>query len=51
VLNNWQAISIYTEGSCGGSGTEGHVSHVLSSRLSSRPMGWIPEGLRVMAEL
>jgi hypothetical protein len=51
VLNNWQAITIYTEETCGGSGPEGHISHVLSSRLSSRPMGWSREGLRAMAEL
>ena len=34
-----------------GSCTEGHVSHVLSSRLSSRPMGWSRKGLKQMAEL
>ena len=51
ILNNWQGIKIYSEEACGGSGTEGHVSHVLSSRLSSRPMGWSKKGLRAMAEL
>lgn len=51
VLNNWQSITIYKEEGCTGSGTEGHVSHVLSTRLSSRPMGWSREGLRAMAEL
>ncbi len=51
ILNNWQGIKIYFEEDCGGSGTEGHVSHVLSARLSSRPMGWSREGLRAMAEL
>jgi hypothetical protein len=51
VLNNWQGIKIYSEEDCGGSGTEGHVSHVLSARLSSRPMGWGREGLKAMAEL
>jgi len=51
ILNNWQGIKIYTEEECGGSGTEGHISHVLSARLSSRPMGWSREGLRVMSEL
>lgn len=40
ILNNWEGIKIYGEEACGGSCTEGHVSHVLSSRLSSRPMGW-----------
>lgn len=42
LWNNFDAISIYkydTEASNGGA-TEPHVSHILSSRLSSRPMGW-----------
>ena len=51
INNNWSAITIQSQENCGGSCTEGHVSHVLSSRLSSRPMGWSREGLRVMAEL
>lgn len=51
LRNNWKAIKIYREEACGGSCTEGHVSHVLSSRLSSRPMGWSKKGLKQMAEL
>ena len=27
-----------------GSSTEGHISHVLSERMSSRPMGWCRQG-------
>ena len=27
-----------------GSSTEGHISHVLSARMSSRPMGWCRQG-------
>lgn len=27
-----------------GSSTEGHISHVLSARMSSRPMGWSKKG-------
>lgn len=34
-----------------GSTTESHVSHVLSARMSSRPMGWSRKGARKMAEL
>ena len=34
-----------------GSSTEGHVSHVLSSRMSSRPMGWSRTGAGKMAQL
>lgn len=51
INDNWSGITIYNQEDCGGSCTEGHVSHVLSSRLSNRPMGWSREGLRVMAEL
>lgn len=51
LRNNWEAITIYRQEACGGSCTEGHISHVLSSRLSSRPMGWSKEGLKKMAEL
>jgi hypothetical protein len=51
VLNNWAAIEIYSEEACSGSCTEGHVSHVLSSRLSSRPMSWSRRGLQVMSRL
>lgn len=42
LLSNFEAIHIYNidpEAQNGGA-TEPHVSHVLSSRLSSRPMGW-----------
>lgn len=51
ILNNWQGIEIYKTDACGGSSAEAHVSHVLSARLSSRPMGWSREGLKYMAEL
>ena len=34
-----------------GSSTESHVSHVLSERMSSRPMGWSKVGMAKMAEL
>lgn len=51
ILSNWEGIVIYGEEGCGGGSPEGHVSHVLSSRLSSRPMGWSKKGLKAMAEL
>lgn len=43
INNNWSGISIYSQEECGGSCTEGHVSHVLSNRLSSRPNGLEPQ--------
>lgn len=51
ILNNWGGIEIYSQEDCTGSCTEGHVSHVLSKRLSSRPMGWSRRGLQAMARL
>jgi hypothetical protein len=51
ISKNWEAIVIYNQEECGSSCTEGHVSHILSSRLSSRPMGWSSKGLQAMAEL
>ena len=34
-----------------GCSAEGHVSHVLSERLSSRPMGWSQSGADRMSKL
>ena len=51
TLNNWKGIEIYKTENCGGSSAEAHVSHVLSVRISSRPMGWSREGLKYMTEL
>lgn len=51
ITTNWEGIEVYQEEASRGSNTEGHVSHVLSSRLSSRPSGWSREGLKAMAEL
>lgn len=47
LLDHFAAIHVYhtdPEARKGGA-TEPHVSHVLSSRLSSRPMGWSPKTL------
>lgn len=51
VVNNWKGIVIHNTEECGGSSAEAHVSHVLSARISSRPMAWCREGLKHMAEL
>jgi hypothetical protein len=51
--NNWpgiQARRIYRDILVGCS-AEGHVSHVLSARLSSRPMGWSYIGANQVAHL
>ena len=53
LKNNWDGITIqkteetYVRGCC----AEGQVSHVLSDRLSSRPMGWSIRGCDHMAKL
>ena len=53
ILENWGAARLrlmHKEGVIGSS-TEGHVSHILSSRMSSRPMGWSRKGAAQMAQL
>jgi len=53
ILNNWTAAKTRLRRRSGvvGSSTEGHVSHVLASRMSSRPMGWSKIGASQMAKL
>lgn len=49
IENNWEGITgLYRQRDVWCS-AEGHVSHVLSARLSSRPMGWSLDGARHMA--
>lgn len=50
--NNWDAIQrAYRDKNTLGSSTEGHVSNVLSDRMSSRPMGWSETGSDRMCKL
>lgn len=53
ILNNWTPAKVRLQKRSGvlGSSTEGHVSHVLASRMSSRPMGWSKVGANQMAKL
>lgn len=51
ILNNWEAIQRQKDKDYIGCSAEGHVSHVLSARLSSRPKGWSEEGMEQMARL
>jgi hypothetical protein len=53
ILNQWDGIEIKADKgpeivSCS---AEGHVSHVLSDRLSSRPKGWSRTGVEKMSKL
>lgn len=53
LLSNWMAAKVRLRRKDGvvGSSTESHVSHILSARMSSRPMGWSRKGAGKMAEL
>lgn len=53
ILSNWESAVLRIGGaeSVVGCSAEGHVSHVLSERLSSRPMGWSRNGVDKMAHL
>jgi hypothetical protein len=51
IKTNWEGImNSYDTGYIGCS-AEGHVSHILSERLSSRPLGWSYIGVNDMAKL
>lgn len=52
VLGNWSAVMrTYHNRIVDGCSAESHVSHVLSDRLSSRPMGWSKRGADRMSKL
>ena len=48
IKNNFDSIDLTGKYFCC---AEGHVSHVLSARMSSRPMGWSIKGARSVAAL
>jgi hypothetical protein len=53
ILNHWEAIIIKNDDPNArmGCSAEGNVSHIYSSRMSSRPLGWSRNGAEKMAEL
>ena len=52
IKNNWEGIEAYeNHGAAQGCSAEGHVSHILSARLSSRPRAWSKAGANQMAKL
>ena len=51
LLNNWVRIRNQRHPGALGCSAEGHVSHILSARLSSRPHGWSQRNMENMAEL
>ena len=53
IKNNWKGNRkrVKKEEGVIGSSTEGHISHVLSARMSSRPMGWCRQGADSLSRL
>jgi hypothetical protein len=52
ILNNWVGIEIKLDNfNIVGCSAEGHVSHIYSDRLSSRPKGWSTKGADQMSQL
>ena len=51
ILSNWEAIQNSYRPGYPGCSAEGHISHVLSDRLSSRPLGWSRQGAEDIARL
>lgn len=53
IEKNWKGIRMRIKKEEGviGSSTESHVSHVLSERMSSRPMGWSRKGAGKLSRL
>ena len=51
ILNNWEGIKKGYEKEYVGCSAEGHISHILSCRLSSRPLGWSLTGADQIARL
>jgi len=51
ITNNWEGINNLFKEEKYRCSAEGHISHILSARLSSRPMGWSVIGADEMARL
>ncbi len=51
IMNHWESIKNHYSKDYSGCSAEGHISHIYSSRLSSRPLGWSREGVDQMARL
>lgn len=51
IMNHWENIKHHYSDDYPGCSAEGHISHIYSDRLSSRPLGWSREGVDQMARL
>lgn len=51
ILGNWDSVQNRSRNGYVECSAEGHVSHVLSHRLSSRPIAWSKNGSETIANL
>lgn len=51
IMNHWRNIKHHYSKDYSGCSAEGHISHIYSDRLSSRPLGWSRDGVDQMARL
>jgi hypothetical protein len=51
IEHNWDGIENAVKNPHIGCSAEGHVSHILAARLSSRPMAWSLQGAEKMASM
>jgi hypothetical protein len=51
IKNNWEGIAAQLKHPEVGCSAEGHVSHILSARMSSRPMAWSSSGAESMVQM
>lgn len=51
IKNNWDGIEAAVKHPHVGCSAEGHVSHILAARMSSRPMAWSIQGAEKMASM
>jgi len=51
IKNNWAGIEAQVKHPEVGCSAEGHVSHILSARMSSRPMAWSSAGAEGMVQI
>lgn len=51
ILSNWDGVHKALTQPDATSSMEGHVSHMLSERMSSRCMGWSPVGAEQVARM
>lgn len=51
IMNHWENLKHHYAEDYSGCSAEGHISHIYSDRLSSRPLGWSRDGVDQMARL